>query len=940
MSTSMGEPASGQPIPGQPIPGQPIPGQRWVSDNEPELGLGVVVRVTTGRVEINFPAANEQRQYALGSAPLRRVVFKEGDQITSQLGAELVVDGVVERDGLLFYQAAGLEVEEGELAATISFTSPEERLLGGHLDPLSTFDLRAEALHLRSQIQGSPIRGYVGGRIELIPHQLSIAGEVASRSTPRVLLADEVGLGKTIEAGLILHRLHLTGRADRVLLLVPEPLVHQWFVELLRRFNLPFSIFDEERCASIEEHQPDANPFLENQLILSSVDLLSDNRRRTLQAVEAGWDLLVVDEAHHLAWHPEHASDAYTTVEALAGTISGLLLLTATPQQLGPEGHFARLRLLDPDRYVDIDRFLDEADGYESVARAVDRVIDGKPLTPEDHRLFAAGSERVRRDSEELAAGVPGAGDRLIADLLDSFGTGRVMFRNTRAALDGFPERKAFLVALDGESMLGNEPSWSDEISASAVKVRWLARLLKELPEEKLLLICRTQWLAEEIHSHLPHEINVPAALFHEGLSLVQRDRNAAYFADDEGARILICSEVGSEGRNFQFAHHLVLFDLPTDPELLEQRIGRLDRIGQSGRVNIHVPYLPGTKSEVLARWYHEGLNAFEENLHGAADVVRELKSDLSSLLKRFDADALERLIERSHQERTRVAEKLEHGYDRLLQLNSNKPERAAELSRQIRAADRDRSFEEFVLRLLEYYGVHIEELAPRTYLFRPDLLLTDAFPPLPSDGLAVTFDRARALIRDDIGFMTWDHPFLRSVIDLLVEGEQGNATFGMWNDSDDEGILLELLAIVEVVAPAVLHIDRFLPPTPLRVVVDHNLDDYTHDAELASAQLRDGDSSDLFDQDGVTSRLLPAMLREAMSLASEAMGDLVARGTELMNEQLQKELARLEDLHRVNSHVTLEEIASLREQQAAIAAAINGARLRVGGLRLIMRRE
>lgn len=923
----------------------PIPGQRWVSDNEPELGLGVVVRVSAGRVVINFPAASEERQYALGSAPLRRVVFKEGDLITSQTGGELVVDGVVERGGLLVYQSDGIEVEEGELAGTISFSSPEERLLAGHLDPLATFDLRAEALYLRSRIQGSAIRGYVGGRIELIPHQLSIAGEVAARSAPRVLLADEVGLGKTIEAGLILHRLHLTGRANRVLVLVPEPLVHQWFVELLRRFNLSFSIFDEERCAAIEEHQPEANPFLDNQLVLCSVGLLSDSRRRTLQAVEAGWDLLVVDEAHHLQWHPQQASNAYKSVEALAATTSGLLLLTATPQQLGPEGHFARLRLLDPDRYADLGRFLEEAEGYELVARAVDRVIDGKALTPEDQRLFAAGSERVRRDSEEFAAGVAGAGERLIADLLDSFGTGRVMFRNTRAALSGFPERKAFLVAL-GDDLLMGDGSVSEDRSASdndpiTKKIRWLATLLKELGQEKVLLICRTQRLAEKIYSRLPHEINIPAALFHEGLTLVQRDRNAAYFADEEeGARVLICSEVGSEGRNFQFAHHLVLFDLPIDPELLEQRIGRLDRIGQTGIVNIHVPYLPGTESEVLARWYHQGLNAFEENLHGAADVVRELTSDLDVLLKKFDVDALQRLIERSHQERTRVAEKLEHGYDRLLQLNSNKPEQAAELSRQIDAADRDRSFEEFVIRLLEYYGVYIEELAPRSYLFRPDLLLTDAFPPLPRDGLGVTFDRVRALIRDDIGFMTWDHPFLRSVIDLLVEGEQGNATFGYWNDSGEEGILLELLAIVEVVAPAALHVDRFLPPKPLRVVVDHNLDDLTGDPDVASAQLRDGDPSILLDQDGVTGRLLPAMLRETMSVASAVMAEIVADATEAMRLQLGSELARLEDLHHVNSHVTLEEIDAVRTQGKEITAAIGAARLRVGGLRLIMRRE
>jgi ATP-dependent helicase HepA len=136
--------------------------------------------------------------------------------------------------------------------------------------------------------------------------------------------------------------------------------------------------------------------------------------------------------------------------------------------------------------------------------------------------------------------------------------------------------------------------------------VKWLAALLKQLGDQKVLLICRTRELASEIHEKLLREINVNAALFHEGLTMMQRDRHAAFFADEDGARVLLCSEIGSEGRNFQFAHHLVLFDLPRDPELLEQRIGRLDRIGQTSTIHIHVPFIKQTTEEVLARWYHE----------------------------------------------------------------------------------------------------------------------------------------------------------------------------------------------------------------------------------------------------------------------------------------------------------------------------------------------
>ena len=904
---------------------QAIPGQRWVSDSEPELGLGIILKAEFGRVEVLFPAAQEQRQYALKSAPLRRVEFKEGDRIKLHAGEHLMVDAVEDRRGLLVYRCGAREIAEAELSDTISFSKPEDRLMGGQVDDLHTFALRAEALHRRSRMRQSAARGYVGGRVDLIPHQMFIAGEVASRLVPRVLLADEVGLGKTIEAGLILHRLHLTGRADRMLILLPEPLIHQWFVELLRRFNLLFSIFDEERCASIQLHDPAANPFLDSQLVICSVGFLSGDARRAQQVIEAGWDLLVVDEAHHLEWSPQSASPQYALVEALAAKTLGLLLLTATPQQLGPEGHFARLRLLDPDRYADLARFLEEAEHYEHVAQAVDRLLGGQALSTADRKLFGAKSARIRRHCEELVAGDEGARAGLTAALLDEFGTGRVMFRNTRAALSGFPERKALLVPLDA----ANE---------TTAKVKWLAALLKELGQEKVLLICRTRELAEEIHERLMREVNVNCGLFHEGLTLLQRDRNAAFFAEEEGARILLCSEIGSEGRNFQFAHHLVLFDLPANPELIEQRIGRLDRIGQTALIKIHVPYLPGTESEVLARWYHEGLGAFEKNLHGAAEIAHALEADLAALREKFDAKKLTAFLRKTRTHHAKVAKKLERGHDRLLELSSCKPELAATMIGAIRAMDSDAAFEEFFGRILDHFGVHLEELGSRTWLLKPGHLLTDALPGLPEDGMSATFDRARALSREDLRFMSSDHPLVRGAMDQLLGAESGNSAFGVWKVPGGEAILLEVFFVVECVAPAALHADRFLPATPVRIVVDHALAEHTDDPALAAAVLEKGDIFRLLDRGAVKKKLLPAMLEKVQALATERMAAMVATATATMEAQLREEVERLEDLRAINDHVRPEEIAATAQQQVALHEALASARLRLDAVRLIFR--
>ena len=203
------------------------------------------------------------------------------------------------------------------------------------------------------------------------------------------MLSDEVGLGKTIEACLILHRLLLSGRANRILVLVPESLVHQWFVEMLRRFNVWLHIFDAERCAAIEAGEPGANPFLDDQLVLTSIDFLAGDPRRAEQAAAAGWDILVVDEAHHLAWSEAAPSREYQMVEKLSRQSAGLLLLTATPEQLGIESHFARLRLLDPDRYRDLATFQAESKDYKAIAALAEKLRDETAFTKHGPRCAA-----------------------------------------------------------------------------------------------------------------------------------------------------------------------------------------------------------------------------------------------------------------------------------------------------------------------------------------------------------------------------------------------------------------------------------------------------------------------------------------------------------------------------------------------------------------------
>ncbi|MDG2123499.1 MAG: helicase-related protein, partial [Verrucomicrobiales bacterium] len=634
--------------------------------------------------------------------------------------------------------------------------------------------------------------------------------------------------------------------------------------------------------------------------------------------------LLIVDEAHHLEWNRDGVSASYRLVEALAGQTEGVLLLTATPQQLGRAGHFARLRLLDPDRYENLERFLEEADHYEEVADAIGRLQAGGLPSDADVELFGKKSGGVMRHVEALRGGDEEAREQLVGELVDEFGTGRVMFRHTRAALSGFPERKANLVELAGE----------DEEEA---KIDWLVDLLVELDDQKVLLICKTQELAEGLSEKLREKVEIPCALFHEGLSLLQRDRNAAYFAEeDEGARVLFCSEIGSEGRNFQFAHHLVLYDLPENPELLEQRIGRLDRIGQTATIHIHVPYLKGGRGEVLARWFHEGLGALEKSLHGAAEISRALKGELATV----ESEGLEGFLEKSRLLTAEVAGKLERGYDRLLELNSTRVPKPEELIEAIEAADEEAKFEGFVVKVMDHYGVNLEELDERSYYLRPGDLTTDAFPAIPEEGLSVTFDRKRALGREDIGFMTKDHPIVRGAMDLLLGSEAGNSAFGVWEGSGEDALLLEVYGVLECVAPASLHADRFLPATPIRVVVDHQLADRTGTVHLAKAKLRRGNLGKVLEKPAIKQQFLPAMLKKGQELVEMVGKKVSTKAAGGAEKHLDEEIERLKDLQAINDHVQPDEIEGLEAQKTALVAAVSSARVRLDAVRIVLRKR
>ena len=905
-------------------------GQRWVSHADVTLGLGIIVELDDRRLTLHFPAVGEDRTYAVNRAPLTRLSLKVGDPLRRSDGGEYTVVDVQDVDGVMAYIVRDddqpLVVSELELDAHIQLSAPMDRLLNNQFDKLIDFRLRYATLIHQAGATGSTVKGLLGARTSLLSHQLYIAAEVGRRFAPRVLLADEVGLGKTIEAGLILSQQLLTGRAQRVLIMVPDALIHQWLVEMLRRFNLHFSLYDHAR---LEEGHDDA-PFETEQLVLAPYSLFAGSSARAM-ALEADWDMVVVDEAHHLHRGPGEEGALYGFVEALSASTKGLLLLTATPEQAGVEGHFERLRLLDPNRFNTLDEFLEDQRHYGNWNRLIEQLQSGE--VPDGLPSGINTSDPV---------------DNQVRQLLDRYGTGRVLFRNTRSSVPGFPDRLLSAYPLSCPELYADcghelcpeqhysEVNWLRQDP----RVTWLEETLRALRPAKVLVICAHADTALALEHHLHMHAGVRCAAFHEGLSLVERDRAAAYFADEiGGAQALICSEIGSEGRNFQFAHHLICFDLPENPDLLEQRIGRLDRIGQTKDVHVHVPYLADTAQEVLYSWHHFGLAAFTHPCAIGHAVYDAFFTQLQAALK-SPKESHQSLLDATAAMRENLEWEMQQGRDRLLELNSHDPLMGAQVIAELREEEQPEKIDGFATLLFDRIGVTQDYYSDTCYVLKPsEMLITGQLPGLDEDGITVTFDRETALARDDVHFLTWEHPLMREAMNVVTSSELGNAALGTFKHSKIKpgSVILEALVGIDCLAPKALEIGRFLPMSPLRFVI---LPDATNAAQAIGHEalnrllepVAPTTSAKVIRQ---ITPLLEKQITEAERLAEIELTRLKETAVKTLVEHLGAERERLLYLSTVNPGIRQTEIDDLEQRIEQSKHAISHARIVQQALRV-----
>ncbi|MEO1367063.1 MAG: helicase-related protein [Acidobacteriota bacterium] len=571
-----------------------------------------------------------------------------------------------------------------------------------------------------------------------------------------------------------MNRLLHGGGVERAVVVAPETLTVQWLGELWRKYHQVFVLLDEARLKDVErDHGEGFNPFDVHRRVILSTELLTSEPRLRDQALDAGVDLLVLDEAHHLrrrSGQPGNA--AYRAFAPLAAAARHLLLLTATPLEDDVEGFFRLLQLLRPDELPESDF---EGGDLAGLRSRLERREPLPPCTSATRRADIGGlpprvAWPVPLDAE---AWEPQRaflrGLRASADLESPLGRRRLAERLRLALSSPAALERTF----DDEALeaLRRGAADADPRTAWLVEKTWTWAQAGE----KTLIFVADRPALEALRSALPR---VQVGIFHEDLSLERRDVEVARFRLPEGPSVLISTESGGEGRNFEFCRRLVLFDLPWHPATVEQRIGRLDRIGRELPTEIVYFKPPSGFPRVLVELY-ESLGLFEHPLGGLVRELRQLAEAIVEQAVRPEAarlDDFEAVLRDARSAQDRVREAAHHELHR--------DPYVADMADSILArvpAELDALCEDVVTRAAARFGFGCEtQSGARTWLIEfGSQALIDHLPGVtPGSRFLGTFDRERAVANEDLEFFASGHPLVEGVLAELEDGDRGRATF------------------------------------------------------------------------------------------------------------------------------------------------------------------
>ncbi len=860
------------------------PGDTVSHRHNPDLGPGRIVSLDPRRIQVEFPDARKVLFISAAADALERLELHAGGKARYRVTGKKV--GLVKPsdDGEHWHLTNGETVLASELLPLPQPPSPLERLASGKVDAFEDFRNRLDALRLLRLREAQGLGSFLGGRIRLFPHQLYVAEKACHSDPVRWLLADEVGLGKTVEACLILQRLVHTGRAGKILVLAPETLTVQWLGELWRKHHQVFALLDHKRLADVHrDFGRRLNPFEVYTRAILSFELLQERPSLARQAVEAGIDLLVVDEAHHLKRPPKHSGNLlYRAVQRITKQGNHVLLLSATPLEEDAHGFFRLLQMLRPEEFAESSSFEKRLRARRplppctSATRRRDigglpprkafpvnlRKVDWAPwsrIELELRRLTARSpTQRKRRleqlerslsspasllnllDIEEIkepvdpkaedgkkngdskkvetpaeapvAAAAPAPPTKRIGrpkgtaiDEEEYPGEGKPPSRRGRAARGrGRWRRRRGRGEEGGVNPVEIETKVAelardlldDNDAADPEKDPRLAWLLEQLPQwrkdgDKVLLFVAWKDSMDALKKAIEWHGQTRVSLFHEELSPERRDLEVAQFRLPEGPTLLLSTECGGEGRNFEFCRRLVLYDLPLDPAKVEQRIGRLDRIGRKVPTEI-VYFRPPRGLGRVAVELYEKLGVFREPQSGMVrelDRIAERLRDMALAKRPPEPDAFDDLLDSARKSRNRIRRAAYHELHRA----PYRRRMAKDILQRV-PPDLDELNEDVVLRAAARFGFKIEERrGPRAnYIELGSEALVDRLPGVkPGSRFLGTFDREFAVEDEGMDYFASGHPLVEGVLAELEDGPRGrSAVFRLDGDEETFGLL------------------------------------------------------------------------------------------------------------------------------------------------------
>ena len=716
------------------------------------------------------------------------------------------------------------------------------------------FDLRMEALNLTIAHEQGQLLSISNSLVRLEPYQLACVNQVMESLRQRALIADDVGLGKTIEAGLILKELQARNRADSVLFVVPAHLQKKWVRDMDRFFDIDLTVADRAWVEGERRRLGDAANIWDQdgvQLITSMAFLRQDEFQPELE--DAFRDVVIIDEAHKAAKRGDSPSVTAQMAERVAHNSESALLLSATPHDGKGDGFRSLISYLDPLLVAEDQELSRETVEQVMIRRGKQTIYDDNgerifpnrevktmqvSMTPAEEQLYDGVTEYVQEvynRSEQLNEPAVGFAmalmqKRLVSSvgairetlrrrlqgLLKEGGADRELSEEAEAYLDGQDLEEAdqqaaeqdleTLTVVKGDDALRTEIEMLQDLVSQAESIpvdtkaqqvkRYIQQLLEENPEEKLLLFTEYRDTLDYLLAEVSDQPWADEILtIHGDVDKDERQQIEDQFNHGE-PRLLFATDAASEGIDLQHSCHIMVnYELPWNPNRLEQRIGRIHRYGQDKEVKVWNFQFAGTREGEIFELLQEKVENIRSKVGSTADVLGMLDDiDIDSLIMRSVQDEeppeataaeLESLMEEREQT-------LLEWYDRSLidpsTFDAESRQRIQDVideSADVFGTEAD--IRAFVDRGLETFGGRLEKRGTQLYDAHVPAVLSDSGG--ESTRGPVTFSRDFAMEHKDIEYLSPDDSLVRRLREQLLTAEDGLVGLKLLPFVDQPGI-------------------------------------------------------------------------------------------------------------------------------------------------------